>query len=356
MCEGHGAVRTTESAALVALRKIHNRVALGDAAGLRAALPTAVALYLLNQKRDELARLEQRYDTRLAIELKDSLMPHQMELEVRERAAAERVAAVPHGGVAEADAPAAAATGNGAAIPAGSEGTGKKKRRRRGRRRGSGLRAAAAIGDALATLGGASPLRFEDHSPSPHSAPAIAHEAPAAHPADDVAPVLAAAPGDAASGMAQPPAPAGNRRSRRSRRGGRRRRGGRVMAAAHPSAAAPSVPAHPSAHVDATSADPPAHPEVSSSHATPAFASPPGVEAPVVEPPAKRARRTTRQRAGGTRTSRRRPEESSGSVATEAPPAGESAATKRAPRTRRSRPGGSGPGSPAKRKRPTPAE
>jgi ribonuclease E len=152
MCEGHGAVRTTESAALVALRKIHNRVSLGDVAALRAALPTAVALYLLNQKRDELARLEQRYDSRLLVELKEGLMPHQMELEVRERAPVPRAASVPHGGVAAADAPEASASGNGATPPADA-GSGKKKRRRRGRRRG-GLRAAVAIGDALATLGG----------------------------------------------------------------------------------------------------------------------------------------------------------------------------------------------------------
>ena len=152
-------MRTTESAALVALRKIHNRVSLGDVGSLRVSLPTPVALYLLNQKRDELARLEQRYDSRLQIELKDGLMPHQVELEVRERARVERAAGVrvPHGGVAEADAPAAHADGNGAAPPAAGEGSGKKKRRRRGRRRGAGLRAAAAIGDALAALGGGGP-------------------------------------------------------------------------------------------------------------------------------------------------------------------------------------------------------
>ena len=40
MCEGHGLVRTTESAALVALRKIHHRVAQGDVAAV-ARLPAA---------------------------------------------------------------------------------------------------------------------------------------------------------------------------------------------------------------------------------------------------------------------------------------------------------------------------
>ncbi|MGH7788416.1 MAG: Rne/Rng family ribonuclease, partial [Candidatus Binatia bacterium] len=162
MCEGHGAVRTTESAALVALRKIHNRVSLGDVATLRVALPPSVALYLLNQKRDELARLEQRYDSRLLVDLRDALMPHQIELEVKARIPAEKVvAAVAPGGVAVADAPAAAAAhanGNGAAA---ANGDGKKRRRRRGRRRGGGLRAAAAIGIALTTLSGTVPPPFD---------------------------------------------------------------------------------------------------------------------------------------------------------------------------------------------------
>ena len=63
------------------------------------------------------------------------------------RASVSRPAASP-----QVDAPAAAATGNGTAA-AGGEPSGKKKRRRRGRRRGTGMRAAAAIGDAFAALG-----------------------------------------------------------------------------------------------------------------------------------------------------------------------------------------------------------
>jgi len=85
MCEGHGLVRTTESAALVALRKIHNRVAQGDAAALKVSLPPEVAVYLLNQKREDLAQLERRYATRIQVVLKEELMPHQLETEVRAR-------------------------------------------------------------------------------------------------------------------------------------------------------------------------------------------------------------------------------------------------------------------------------
>src|SRR4051795_5363923 len=67
MCEGHGAVRTTESAALVALRKIHVRIAEGDIAQMKVGLPRDVAMYLLNQKRDDLATLEARYAARIQI-------------------------------------------------------------------------------------------------------------------------------------------------------------------------------------------------------------------------------------------------------------------------------------------------
>jgi ribonuclease E len=225
MCEGHGAVRTTESAALVALRKIHNRISLGDVAGLRVALPPAVALYLLNQKRDELARLEQRYDSRLLIELKAALMPHQIELEVRERTAAERAPVVAPGSVAEADAPAAASNGNGAAEAA----TGKKRRRRRGRRRGAGLRAAAAIGTGLAALGGISGSAGE-------GAASLAADLDAS--AEVVAD--AGAPPSGAAGAAAGSAALSGTRGRRPRRGRRGGRGARKTADALPPVAVPA--------------------------------------------------------------------------------------------------------------------
>jgi ribonuclease E len=167
MCEGHGLVRTTESAALVALRKIHNRVAQGDTAALRASLPPEVAIYLLNQKRDDLAQLERRYATRIQVALEDGLMPHQLEMEVRTRLEAGQAKLPPSrvGGIAAAEAAPAAVENGGAvavAAPAPEAGAkvegdtpqpGKRRRRRRGRRRGRGRQAAAAIGEALAAIG-----------------------------------------------------------------------------------------------------------------------------------------------------------------------------------------------------------
>jgi ribonuclease E len=152
MCEGHGAVRTTESAALVALRKVHNRVAHGDVGQLNVSLPNSVSMYLLNQKRDELARLEQRYNARIQIQVDNSLMPHEIQIEARPRpAAAVATPRVQPGEVASADAAEETAAGENGAPR---DGAGKKKRRRRGRRRGGGtMRATMAIAEAFSALG-----------------------------------------------------------------------------------------------------------------------------------------------------------------------------------------------------------
>src|SRR5206468_8552686 len=66
-CDGAGTVRTTEAAALAALRRVQTRVVRGDIGALKATLPTGVALYLLNQKRDELLALESRYGVKIAL-------------------------------------------------------------------------------------------------------------------------------------------------------------------------------------------------------------------------------------------------------------------------------------------------
>jgi ribonuclease E len=173
MCEGHGLVRTTESAALVALRKIHNRVSQGDSATLKVALPPDVAVYLLNQKRDDLAQLERRYAARIQIVLNEELMPHQLEMEVRSRleAGQAKLSTVRLGGVAVEPA-APAATDDGAIAPTAESAAGaaeaevpptaKRRRRRRGRHRGRGRQAAAAIGEALAALGQSPALAQED--------------------------------------------------------------------------------------------------------------------------------------------------------------------------------------------------
>ena len=81
-CGGHGLVRTTESAALAVLRKIHARVPRGDLSAMKVSLPPDVAIYLLNNKREDLAGLEHRYKTRISIVPVPTLRPHQSEIEL----------------------------------------------------------------------------------------------------------------------------------------------------------------------------------------------------------------------------------------------------------------------------------
>jgi ribonuclease E len=262
MCEGHGAVRTTESAALVALRKIHNRVALGDVAALKVALPVNVALYLLNQKRDDLAQLEERYGLRIQVQLSDALMPHQVELEARVRTETEAARPPSPGEVAPAN-----GTGTSPATAAAPNG-GKRRRRRGGRRRrGKSLRAAAAIGEALASLGhvagaeisasppcavaaagGPAELRAPAGAPSPEAAgkPAVDSTTPTkrrrarstrsrrrtaapAAAAETPAPLTAQEAPAAVGATAAPP-----RRRRRTRTPTKRTRGGRSRAPVTP--------------------------------------------------------------------------------------------------------------------------
>jgi ribonuclease E len=222
MCEGHGAIRTTESAALVALRKLHNRVAQGDVASVKLSLPSDVALYLLNQKRDDLAQLEERYNARIQVHLSDKLMPHQVELEVKARPVEAQLERLAPGAVAES---AASAPANGAAehartggAPEGSQAA--KRRRRRGGRRGRTRRAAVALGDALAALGSSVGLVKTADSGNNGSADS-AVEAVGTHGSEPRSLTPATTPTDNALGPGR----------RRRSRGGRRHRG--RTAAAH---------------------------------------------------------------------------------------------------------------------------
>ncbi len=82
VCGGHGLVRTTESAALAVLRKIHARVPRGDLSAVKVSLPPEVAIYLLNNKREDLAGLERRYKTRISVIPAPGMRPHQSEIEL----------------------------------------------------------------------------------------------------------------------------------------------------------------------------------------------------------------------------------------------------------------------------------
>src|SRR6201996_3771415 len=66
-CQGTGRVRSVESSALAALRSIEVEAAKVGSGMVNVRLPTAVALYVLNEKRAYIARLEQMHDLEVTI-------------------------------------------------------------------------------------------------------------------------------------------------------------------------------------------------------------------------------------------------------------------------------------------------
>jgi ribonuclease E len=80
-CGGSGVIRSTESTALYVLRSIEEEGARGRSAEICVYVPTGVALYLLNQKRDSLAQIEARYGLRVIVGRDDTLIPPNFRLE-----------------------------------------------------------------------------------------------------------------------------------------------------------------------------------------------------------------------------------------------------------------------------------
>ncbi|MCZ6599818.1 MAG: Rne/Rng family ribonuclease, partial [Acidobacteria bacterium] len=86
-CEGNGVVKTVESAAVALLRRIHARCARSDLARVKVILPAEVASYLLNRKRDELLRVEQRYQTEILIMAQPGMRAGDLQVDVEPRSA-----------------------------------------------------------------------------------------------------------------------------------------------------------------------------------------------------------------------------------------------------------------------------
>lgn len=80
-CSGTGLVRTTESAAVVAMRAIEAEAVKGRAAGVIASLPLSVAIYILNHKRADIHRIEEYFGCRVSIRIDDKLMPNDVEIQ-----------------------------------------------------------------------------------------------------------------------------------------------------------------------------------------------------------------------------------------------------------------------------------
>jgi len=80
-CGGTGFIRSTESTALYVLRSIEEEGMRRRSAEICVHVPTSVALYILNQKRDSLVQLEARYAIRVLVARDDALIPPAFRLE-----------------------------------------------------------------------------------------------------------------------------------------------------------------------------------------------------------------------------------------------------------------------------------
>jgi ribonuclease E len=172
-CHGSGAVRSVESAVLQVLRAIELAGMKEDAAALAVILPAPVALYVLNQKRDRLIGLEQRYQLRVEVRVDGELVAGEYRLEITEPrtveeapapTAPERKAAPVEAAEEEADA------------------AGRRRRRRRRRRRKPG-EVDVEVEAAEMVPGGMPPVASEFAQPAarePVRPPADGGESPAA--------------------------------------------------------------------------------------------------------------------------------------------------------------------------------
>ena len=147
-CSGLGVIRSTESCALQALRLVQEEGIKNEIAELSLTLPVDVGLYLLNNKRDILVQLEERYDIDVSVQVDAELHAPHMEVQSVKRTVDGE--AVEEG---ESSASAPASTRGGERGDRGSDkgqasttqngededdGRGRNKRRRRRRRRRGG--------------------------------------------------------------------------------------------------------------------------------------------------------------------------------------------------------------------------
>lgn len=80
-CAATGLTRTTESAAVVAMRAVEAEAVRGRSVAITANVPEKVALYILNHKRTELYRIEEFFGCRISIRVDEKLKPNDVELQ-----------------------------------------------------------------------------------------------------------------------------------------------------------------------------------------------------------------------------------------------------------------------------------
>jgi len=147
-CNGTGHIRSIESSALVALRTLEEEGVKGKCARVSLACASEVALYLLNEKREHLRAIEERFDMKIVVAAVDDLIRPDCKLERletrREAARAEAEASTAQVVTEPADVLDSEAE---PVEPAEDEET-EKPSRRRGRRGGRNRRRDAAESDA----------------------------------------------------------------------------------------------------------------------------------------------------------------------------------------------------------------
>ncbi|WP_395458542.1 Rne/Rng family ribonuclease [Azospirillum melinis] len=156
-CSGTGVVRSVESASLHVLRAIEEEGIRKRSAEITIFVPTSIALYILNQKRGELAKIEERHAFSVMVQADDGLIAPDHRLE-RNKArladedaplvSADRVMAETDRALAaepieaveepEAETEAVQVEETGERAETNGDGNGEDRRRRRRRRRGRG--------------------------------------------------------------------------------------------------------------------------------------------------------------------------------------------------------------------------
>ncbi len=94
-CEGTGHIRSTESTALHVLRAIEEEGVRRRSAEINVAVPNAVALYILNQKRATLQQAEARFGFHVIVKSDETLIPPAFRLERLRALTPAEIAALP---------------------------------------------------------------------------------------------------------------------------------------------------------------------------------------------------------------------------------------------------------------------
>jgi ribonuclease E len=89
-CAGRGVVRSNDSMSIQMIRAIGKEASAGTWSGLRLIAPQAIALHLLNTKRDALRAIEERYSVSLQVLINNDLPTSEFNLEKMRRSPAER--------------------------------------------------------------------------------------------------------------------------------------------------------------------------------------------------------------------------------------------------------------------------